>query len=164
MREIRYIKKEPTGSECDDIEHFFRLARDQFLDASGVDGNVLALEMQPGDGTRYHLYVIRASGGHIGIVAMNVPRFMVIEVNLDDPGDLVFPHDNPLSMMQSPYTAAIFADVCMAVLRGDTQRFYDYEYERPGPKEVTAFLRKNKDAAAPAVDAAPTEEAAGSTR
>jgi len=149
MREIRYIKKEPTGDECDDIEHFFRLARDQFIDASGVDGNVFALEMQPGDGTRYHMYVVRASGGHLGIVSMNVPRFMVVEVNLDDGGDLVFPYDNPLSMMSSPFTAAIFADVCMAVLRGDSQRFYDYAAKRPGPLDLPEEIRNPPPILAP---------------
>ena len=151
MREIRYIKKEPTGSECDDIERFFRLARDQFLDLrnSVTDGNVFALEMQPGDGTRYHMYVMRASGGHIGIVAMDVPRFMVIEVNLDDEGDLVFPHDNPLCAMQSPFTAAIFADVCSAVLRGADQRFYDYKAKRPGPLDFPEEVRNPPPALAP---------------
>ena len=133
MREIRYIKKQPTGGECGEVEDFFRLARNQFIDSSGVDGNIFALEIQPNDGTRYHMYVVRASGGHIGIVAMDVPRFMVVEVNLDDEGDLVFPFDNPLSFMKSPFTAAIFADVVSAVLRGTEQRFYDYEAKRPGP-------------------------------
>ena len=159
--EFLYSRKKHGGRWFDNIDQFWEMARKAFV--SNMNEPVfMMLELQPGDGTRYRLCVTRPAAFdvhdpmNIGradpvVVAMLVPSFCVVELDMRGPRPTAY--DTPMCNL-NPYTCAIFADVLAAVVWSSSERAYDYNDERPAPKEVVAWLKAHPDAAAPAVEEA----------
>ena len=135
VSEIRYTKKNPAYGENDTIELFWAAARSGLRDDL-ESASAVMLELQPGDGTRYRFCIAKPAPQYNPadqdpdpiVVAMLVPTFCVVELDLKGPRPTHY--DTPMCTL-NPYTGAIFADVLSAVVWGDEERAYDYDKSEP---------------------------------